>query len=87
MGLNPPSLERLVAEMADDGLDGIEATYASYTPDQRAGLRRMARRLGLVATGGSDYHGNFKPPLCVGTGRGDLDVPDDVLEALAARRR
>ena len=70
-----------------DRLDGIEAAYASYIPDQRALLRRMAARLGLVATGGSDFHGSFKPGLFVGTGRGDLRVPDDVLEALEARRR
>ncbi len=54
-------------------------------PDQRRALRRMARRQGLVATGGSDYHGSFKPDLEVGTGTGDLDVPDSALEELAAR--
>ncbi len=85
-GLGPRQLERLVAELADGGLDGLEATYSSYDPDQRAVLRRMAARTGLVATGGSDFHGTFKPGLYVGSGRGDLDVPDDVLDALEARR-
>ncbi len=69
-----------------DGIDGIEAVYSSYTPDQRGMLRRMAARHGLVATGGSDFHGSFKPGLYVGTGRGDLNVPDDVLAALEERR-
>jgi len=94
-GLGPRHLERLVADLAGgngksdgiDAIDGIEAVYSSYTPDQRTLLRRMAARLGLVATGGSDFHGSFKPGLFVGTGRGDLRVPDDVLEALEARRR
>jgi hypothetical protein len=85
-GLSFPHLERMVAELAEGGLDGIEAVYASYTPDQRANLRRMATRTGLVATGGSDFHGSFKPGLFVGTGRGDLNVPDEMLEALEARR-
>jgi predicted metal-dependent phosphoesterase TrpH len=85
-GLALPHLERLVAELAEGGLDGIEAVYASYTPDQRASLRRMATRTGLVATGGSDFHGSFKPGLSVGSGRGDLNVPDETLEALEARR-
>jgi hypothetical protein len=85
-GLDLPVLERLVAELAADGLDGIEAVYASYAPDQRARLRRLARRLGLAATGGSDFHGSFKPGLFVGSGRGDLRVPDDVLDDLEARR-
>jgi hypothetical protein len=37
-------------------------------------------------TGGSDYHGRYKPDLSVGTGLGDLNVPDDLLDALEARR-
>jgi predicted metal-dependent phosphoesterase TrpH len=85
-GLDPPGLERFVAGLAERGLDGIEATYGSYAPDERARLRKLAARVGVVATGGSDYHGTFKPNLHVGTGRGDLKVPDDVLDALQARR-
>ncbi len=85
-GLGPQHLERLVAELAAGGLDGIEAVYSSYTPDQRSVLRRMAARTGLVATGGSDFHGSFKPGLAVGTGRGDLNVPAEMLDALEARR-
>jgi len=85
-GLGPQHLERLIAELAEGGLDGMEAVYASYTPDQRSILRRMAARLGLVATGGSDFHGSFKQGLHVGTGRGDLNVPDEALAALEARR-
>jgi 3',5'-nucleoside bisphosphate phosphatase len=80
-------LEALVAGLAEAGLGGIEAVYGAYHPEQRRALRRMARRHGLVATGGSDYHGSFKPDLEVGTGMGDLDVPDSALEELVARRR
>jgi 3',5'-nucleoside bisphosphate phosphatase len=86
LGLTWPELERRVFELAEAGLAGIEAIYGRYGRDQRAGLRRMAKAAGLVATGGSDYHGSFKPGLSVGTGEGDLDVPDSVLEELAARR-
>lgn len=85
LGLAPGPLEGLVTELAEAGLGGVEATYGRYTPQQRAQLRRLAGRVGLVATGGSDFHGTFKPDLSVGTGLGDLDVPEDALEALAAR--
>ncbi|MBV9413163.1 MAG: phosphatase, partial [Acidimicrobiia bacterium] len=69
-----------------EGLAGIEAIYGRYEPADREGLADLARRHGLVATGGSDHHGTYKPDLQVGVGRGDLDVPDDVLEELAACR-
>jgi predicted metal-dependent phosphoesterase TrpH len=85
-GLSPQHLERLMAQLAEEGLDGMEAVYSSYTPDQRSVLRRIAARTGLVATGGSDFHGSFKPGLFVGTGRGDLNVPAEMLDALEARR-
>ncbi|MHB8681485.1 MAG: PHP domain-containing protein [Acidimicrobiales bacterium] len=86
LGLAPPALESAVRELADAGLGGIEATYGRYTPEDRRQLRALAERAGVVATGGSDFHGTFKPDLRVGTGLGDLDVPDDVLDELEARR-
>ena len=85
-GFEPAVLERFVGGLADAGFDGIEAVYGSYTPDERRWLARLAERRGLVATGGSDYHGTFKPDLRVGTGRGDLKVGDDVVHALRERR-
>jgi hypothetical protein len=49
-------------------------------------LGQLARRFDLVATGGSDHHGSSKPDLRVGTGQGDLKVPDRVLAQLESRR-
>lgn len=86
LGLELRQLEAVVRELAEAGISGVEATYGRYTPRQRRALGRLAKRTGLVATGGSDYHGRFKPDLAVGTGLGDLDVPDRALEQLAARR-
>jgi hypothetical protein len=86
LGLEPAELEAVIGELGAEGLAGVEAIYARYDPEERAGLAALARRQGLVATGGSDHHGTYKPDLQVGIGRGDLDVPDGVLEELAARR-
>ncbi len=86
LGLGPTELDAAVGELAKAGLGGLEAVYGRYTPDQRVALGNLARRHDLVATGGSDYHGSVKPDLSVGVGRGDLSVPDDALERLAARR-
>jgi predicted metal-dependent phosphoesterase TrpH len=86
MELEPSELEEAVVELAAAGFAGIEATYGQYSPDDRAMLAGLARRHGLVATGGSDYHGTRKPGLSVGTGLGDLEGPDGVLDRLADRR-
>jgi predicted metal-dependent phosphoesterase TrpH len=86
LGFDGPEMERFIAGLAADGLDGLECEYGRYSPDLRSALRELAERLGLAVTGGSDYHGRYKPDLSVGTGLGDLNVPDDLLDALEARR-
>jgi len=85
-GLDGAGLAAVVGELAEAGFSGIEARYGRYSPRQRQALGNLARRFDLVATGGSDYHGTMKPDLAVGTGRGDLKVPDNVLGLLEARR-
>jgi predicted metal-dependent phosphoesterase TrpH len=86
LGLQEAGLEQAVATMAAQGVDGLEAIYGRYTPEERATLAAVAERHGLVVTGGSDYHGAYKPDLQVGTGLGDLAVPDEVLVRLEAQR-
>ncbi|MEX2419347.1 MAG: PHP domain-containing protein [Acidimicrobiia bacterium] len=68
------------------GVNGIECHYVDYPPDLRTRLAAWADDLELVPTGGSDYHGAYKPGIEVGVGRGDLRVPDESLERLAERR-
>ena len=86
LDLDPPALEAAVSELRDLGLAGMECTYGRYSVGEREGLAKLASALDLVASGGSDYHGIYKPDLSVGVGRGDLDVADAVLDALVARR-
>jgi len=85
-GLVGVELAHLVGELAEAGFGGIEAVYGRYSPRQRQELGNLARRFDLVPTGGSDHHGTSKPDLTVGTGRGDLKVPDAVLARLEERR-
>ncbi len=49
--------EAMIRELAAGGLVGIEAYYGSYGEAEVARLLRFADSLGLLATGGSDYHG------------------------------
>jgi predicted metal-dependent phosphoesterase TrpH len=86
LDLEPADLDRAVAELVELGLAGVEAIYGRYDGEQREAMAALATRHGLVVTGGSDHHGTYKPDLSVGTGRGDLEVPDSVLVALEERR-
>jgi hypothetical protein len=52
--------DRLIPELAEAGLFGLEADHEDHTPDERAHVRQLAERLGLVVTGSSDFHGTHK---------------------------
>jgi 3',5'-nucleoside bisphosphate phosphatase len=82
-------VDKLVGELADLGLDGIEAVYSRHSEDQRASYSEIARRHHLLITGGSDYHGSYKPDINIVTGLGNLEVPYELLaevKALAVSR-
>ncbi|HUZ19512.1 MAG TPA: PHP domain-containing protein [Acidimicrobiales bacterium] len=86
LGLEDDELDRTLAGLAEAGLAGLECHYGRYDTPTRTRLVELARRHGLVATGGSDFHGSYKPDLSVGIGTGDLAVPDEVVDELEARR-
>jgi len=67
--------------LVDAGLDGIEVYHAEHTAPQRAHFAAVARRFGLVATGGSDFHGPGMRSAALGSGA----CPDDAVEALRRR--
>ncbi|MET9153056.1 PHP domain-containing protein [Streptomyces griseoflavus] len=52
--------ESAVVALAEAGLDGIEVDHMDHDPDTRARLRGLAKELGLLVTGSSDYHGSRK---------------------------
>ncbi|MGD0743018.1 MAG: PHP domain-containing protein [Acidimicrobiales bacterium] len=85
LALSPAGLETVVSRLAGEGLAGLEAHYARYGAATRRNLVELASRQGLVATGGSDFHGAYRPDIAVGSGTGDLAVPDGCLDELAAR--
>src|SRR5204862_3067810 len=78
-------VDEIVGELAQLGLDGIEAVYSRHSAEQRATYAEVAARHGLLITGGSDYHGSYKPDIDIVTGLGDLEVPYELLEAVKAR--
>ena len=67
----------------EHGLRGIECRYSGYDSGQTRYLEALAEEYGLLKTGGSDFHGDNKPHIALGTGiYGELDVPYAWLERL-----
>lgn len=66
-------------------LDGMETEYVTFTPEQRKLAREIAEEFGLLLSGGSDFHGETKPDISLGTGKGDLRVPVSLLRRLEAK--
>lgn len=86
IGLGRHQYAAAFRELTALGLGGIEAYYPEHSPALRDHLAGIADTLGIVATGGSDYHGWGKPEVELGVGRGDLSVPHRVVAALRTAR-
>lgn len=68
-----PDREAEIARWKGLGLEGLEVYYGAHSPSDLVRYRRLADDLGLLATGGSDFHGP-------GTGREKalgVELPDD----------
>ena len=75
-------LYKLCEGLKTVGLMGIEVHYSTHKASQTSEYLDIARRLDLLVTGGSDFHGLTKPDIEVGVGRGGLKVPAKLLEPL-----
>lgn len=82
-------LRGIIAELSIAGLDGIEVFNNLSQADEMEFLRRLAVELGLLVTGGSDFHG-IEEGLELGRGRGGMRFSGTLLaplkELLAARQ-
>ncbi len=81
-GLDMIEIETLIARLADDGLEGIEAIYCLHSPEEEAALIKIAKKYNLIISGGSDFHGDHKPGLELGTGYGNLKIPYRLLDQI-----
>jgi predicted metal-dependent phosphoesterase TrpH len=85
LNLDETGLRKFLPEAIEAGLDGMEVYYSKYSPEETALAESMAKEFKLLPSGGSDYHGDNKPGIELGVGRGDLQIPDRWLKALHSR--
>lgn len=79
--LTSNNTESLVAGLKESGLAGLEAYYKDYTAGEISALVSLADKYGLIATGGTDYHGlDDNAEMAIG----GTDVPLKAAEELTA---
>ena len=81
-GKTDEELYTVLSNLKKAGLDGIEGYYTEYTEDMNRRYRKMAEELGLLLSGGSDFHGANKAGYELGEGKGNLRIPYELLENL-----
>jgi 3',5'-nucleoside bisphosphate phosphatase len=86
LDLAPDALRTLVGGLRDHGLQGLEVFYSEHSPELQGQYLKLTEEFGLVATGGSDFHGSMTPDIRLGRGFGSLRVPDEIVDQLLARR-
>lgn len=76
---NSAQLERIVRNLVHHGLEGLEVYHSQHTPERTRRYLDLARRFGLLITGGSDFHGWTKPHASLGLPRVPLAALDGPL--------
>lgn len=79
-------VETLLDTLIPLGLSGLECYYSTYDDGQIQELRSIALAKNLLVSGGSDFHGVIKPDISIGTGRGNLRIPEKLLTAICEYR-
>ncbi len=73
---------RLIEDLLDQGMEGVEVYHSDHTDGQTEMLLEIAKRRGLLVTGGSDSHGPHSDrPIEIGS----VEMPDWVGEQVIAR--
>lgn len=80
--LSHDQLCQLIEQLKAAGLDAIEAIYSSNHHGDESYVRSLAKKYDLAISGGSDFHGANKPNISLGTGKGNVQVPEELLVEL-----
>ncbi len=85
LNLGENQLNDLLEKLKDYGLLGIEAYYSMNTKYETGLYLRLAIKHGLITTGGTDFHGENKPEIDIGVGRGNMKLGYKMVQELKAR--
>lgn len=83
LSMSEQTLPVFLKRAKNTGLVGMETLYSTYDADQTLRAQQIAAQFGLKQSGGSDFHGDNKPDISIGIGRGNLAIPLTFLQSLA----
>lgn len=84
--MNHDRLRFFVRDLKASGLTGMEAVYSMNSPGDERNMKKLAQEFHLLISGGSDFHGENKPYIHLGTGKGNLKIPDSILTDIKAEK-
>jgi len=84
IGVDDDTLTELLHQFIAMGLDGLEAYNSGTGNDDIDRYISLARRMGLIVTGGSDFHQPLQGGIVMGAGRGNLKIPYRCVEEIRA---
>ena len=76
------AIREFLPEACKAGLQGMEVFYPKFDENQTALALQLVKEFGLQPSGGSDFHGENKPDIQLGSGKGSLSLPITLLEGL-----
>ena len=83
LSLTEEELRAFLPEAKSSGLAAMETHYSTFTPQLTEAAHSLASEFGLLESGGSDFHGENKPDIQLGSGKGDLAVPYSFVQSFA----
>ncbi len=86
LGIKGPALRQFLSSCRDQGVDGLEAWHPNHPLKECGRFKRLAAGLGLLVTGGSDFHGEHMPQRRLGCAAAGRPVPDELLASLPLHR-
>lgn len=84
--MSDTNLENMMVKLRQKGLKAVEVYYSTHSNSDTQHVMAIANRVGLIYSGGSDFHGATKPKIDMGTGMGKLAVPYEILEKIRGER-
>ena len=84
--MSDTNLENMMVKLRQKGLKAVEVYYSTHSNSDTQHIMAMANRVGLIYSGGSDFHGATKPKIDMCTGMGKLAVPYEILEKIRGER-